>query len=311
MITINFVYWVAGLTFFAFALLSLRDRDNPKHFGNAAFWLLIAISMVAGDYLGDLGNGALVITLVAIAGFGQTGRALSVSEPADRPEMATKFGNRLFLLALVIPAVALLGTFVFKRTPDWIDSKQVTLISLTMGVILALAIGLIWLRPRLVVPLQEGRRLMDSVGWAAVLPQMLASLGAVFALSGVGEVVGGLMAQLIPEGSLIGAVVAFGLGMALFTMIMGNAFAAFPVMTAAIALPLLIGTHNGNPAIVCAIGMLAGFCGTLMTPMAANFNIVPAALLELKDRNAVVKAQFGTAIPLLIVNIALMYWLAF
>ena len=33
-----------------------------------------------------------------------------------------------------------------------------------------------------------------------------------------------------------------------------------------------------------AIGMLAGFCGTLMTPMAANFNIVPAALLELKDQ---------------------------
>lgn len=31
--------------------------------------------------------------------------------------------------------------------------------------------------------------------------------------------------------------------------------------------------------------MLSGFCGTLMTPMAANFNIVPAALLELSDRN--------------------------
>ena len=55
---------------------------------------------------------------------------------------------------------------------------------------------------------------------------------------------------------------------------------------------------------VGAIGMLAGFCGTLMTPMAANFNIVPAALLELKDRNGVIKAQIGTALPLLAVNIA-------
>ena len=65
--------------------------------------------------------------------------------------------------------------------------------------------------------------------------------------------------------------------MALFTMIMGNAFAAFPVMTAAIGVPLLIQHFGGDPAVVGAIGMLAGFCGTLMTPMAANFNIVPAA----------------------------------
>jgi len=123
--------------------------------------------------------------------------------------------------------------------------------------------------------------------------------------------VGGIVQQAIPQGSLLGAVIAYALGMALFTMIMGNAFAAFPVMTAAIGVPLLIRTYHGDPAVVCAIGMLAGFCGTLMTPMAANFNLVPAALLELKDKHGVIKRQVGTALPLLIVNIALIYWLAF
>ena len=83
---------------------------------------------------------------------------------------------------------------------------------------------------------------------------------------------------------MLAAVLAFGLGMALFTIIMGNAFAAFPVMTAAIGLPILIQGYGGDPAVVGAIGMLAGFCGTLMTPMAANFNIVPARLLELNDQ---------------------------
>jgi uncharacterized membrane protein len=140
---------------------------------------------------------------------------------------------------------------------------------------------------------------------------MLASLGAVFALAGVGDVVGGLMGRLIPEGSLFGAVLAYSLGMALFTIVMGNAFAAFPVMAAAIGIPLLIHGAGGNPAIVAAIGMLAGFCGTLMTPMAANFNLVPAALLDLKDRYGVIRAQIPTALPLLAVNIALLYWLAF
>ena len=209
-----------------------------------------------------------------------------------------------------IPATALIGTLLFKRLPAVFESRQVTLISLTLGVLLALAVAAAWLRPRPLVPLEEGRRLMDAVGWAAVLPQMLASLGAVFALAGVGDVIGEFARDVIPAGSLLGAVVAYGVGMALFTMIMGNAFAAFPVMAAAIGVPLLIQGYGGNPAVVCAIGMLAGFCGTLMTPMAANFNIVPAALLELRDRNGVIRAQILTALPLLAVNIALIYFLA-
>jgi uncharacterized membrane protein len=57
--------------------------------------------------------------------------------------------------------------------------------------------------------------------------------------------------------------------------------------------------------------MLSGYCGTLMTPMAANFNIVPAALLEMKDQNGVIKAQVLTALPVLIINILLMFLLAF
>jgi uncharacterized membrane protein len=95
--------------------------------------------------------------------------------------------------------------------------------------------------------------------------------------------------------------------MVVFTMIMGNAFAAFPVMAAAIGVPILIHADGGNPAVIGAVGMLAGFCGTLMTPMAANFNIVPAALLELRSQYGVVKVQVATAIPLLIVNILILY----
>lgn len=82
-------------------------------------------------------------------------------------------------------------------------------------------------------------------------------------------------------------------------------------MTAGIGLPLIVHQFHGNPAIVGAIGMLSGFCGTLMTPMAANFNIVPAALLELKDKNGVIKAQWPTAVLLLAVNTLLMYAFVF
>jgi len=312
MIGLGFLYTVAGLSFLGFALLSALDATHPKRFGNAAFYALIALSFLAGDRLGDLGNGVLVLALVGIAGFGLIGRgAPATTSPEERRAEAAMRKDRLFLPALIIPAVALIGTFAFKQFPALVDPKQATLVALTFGVILALAVCYAWLRPKLATPYQEGRRLMDGVGWAAVLPQMLASLGAVFAVAGVGDQVGLLVGQAIPHGSVIGAVIAYGLGMALFTMVMGNAFAAFPVMAAAIGVPLLIRSYGGDPAVVAAVGMLAGFCGTLMTPMAANFNLVPAALLELKDRNAVVKAQIGTALPLLVFNIALLYWFGF
>ena len=92
---------------------------------------------------------------------------------------------------------------------------------------------------------------------------------------------------------------------------MGNAFAAFPVMTAGIGLPLIVHQFGGNVTVMAAVGMLSGFCGTLMTPMAANFNIVPAALLELPDEYAVIKAQIPTALLMLAANTAIMYLFVF
>ena len=300
MIGLNLVYGVAGAVFALFAVLALADA--PRRPANAAFYALLSLSFFAGDRLGDLGNGMLAIALTAIATSGRL-RARPRDASPERPR-----GYALFAAALVIPATALVGTLLFKQVPALVEGRQATLVALTIGVVLALCVGYAWLRPGVATPFREGRRIMDDVGWAAVLPQMLASLGAVFALAGVGDIVGGLVGGAIPAGSLFGAVGAYAIGMALFTMVMGNAFAAFPVMAAAVGVPILVRQFGGDPAPIAAIGMLAGFCGTLMTPMAANFNLVPAALLELQDRNAVVKAQVPTALPLLLFNIALLWW---
>jgi uncharacterized membrane protein len=303
--------------FGAFAVLSLTDRTNRKRFGNAAFWGLFALNLIAGSWLGDLANGCIVLALAALATLRLIGRGDAATGEEERAALGERFGNKLFLPILIVLVTAVAGTLVYLYVylqlggPPFLERNRETFVLLCLGALIALAVAYAWLRPAPLAPLQEGRRLIDAVGWAAVLPMMLASLGLVLADTGVGATIGGLVLTVIPEGTVFPAVLAFGLGMALLTILTGNAFAAFPVMATAVGIPLLIQDYGGNAAVIGAIGMLAGFCGTLMTPMAANFNIVPAALLELKDQNAVIKAQIGTALPLLAINILFIYLFAF
>ena len=316
MITYEWLYILAGILFGIWALLSALDRSNGKRWGNAAFWGLLAASFLFGSHLSAFANGVLVLALVGIAGIGGLGRS---DPPTTTLEERLNFsqlkGNRLFIPALIVPFVAVAGTLLYNWTPlgetGLFEPRRETLLLFAIGVLVALVDAMVWLKPPLLAPAEEGRRLLDSIGWAAILPQMLAALGAVFALAGVGDIIGSLAGAVIPEGSVFLTVVVFCLGMAIFTMIMGNAFAAFPVMAAAIGIPLLIEGYGGNPAVIGAVGMLAGFCGTLLTPMAANFNIVPAALLELDDQNLVIKQQVWTAIPLWVCNVAIIYIGAF
>ncbi|HXL86726.1 MAG TPA: DUF979 domain-containing protein [Gemmatimonadaceae bacterium] len=316
MITLEHIYWLTGLMMAGVALVNSRDLTNPRRLNNTAFWGIYAITFLVGSGLPDLVNGFLVIGMVLVAsirGLGQGKRESSSRE--ERQVSAQRWGNKLFIPALTIPLVTVLGTFIFKKITvngsTLVDIKQVTVISLAIATLIALAVGMAMLRPPLSAPIREARRLLDAVGWAAVLPQMLAALGAIFAIAGVGNVVSGLAQRWIPLENPFTVVITYAIGMAVFTMIMGNAFAAFPVMTAGIGLPLIVQRFGGDPTIMAAIGMLSGFCGTLMTPMAANFNIVPTALLELPDENAVIKVQIPTALLLLAANILLMNFLVF
>ena len=311
MITAQHIFYLVGALFGAWAILSALDRTNPKRFGNAAFWGLIALSLIAGQWIGDLANGCLVLALAALASLKLLGRGAPLTSEAEQEASGQRYGNKLFLPIVVVLLTAVLGTLLYLYTPlretGLLEKNRETFILLCLGVLLALALIFAWLRPPALAPLQEGRRLIDAVGWAAILPLMLASLGLVLADTGVGTTIGGLLQAAIPPRTVLPAVVVYGVGMALFTILTGNAFAAFPVMATAIGVPLLIQSYGGNAAVIGAVGMLAGFCGTLMTPMAANFNLVPAALLELKDDYGVIKVQIATAIPLLLVNILIIY----
>jgi uncharacterized membrane protein len=297
-------------------VLNLRDPTNPKRWRNAVFWGAYAASLLFGSHLPDFVNGCLVIVLVLVAGLGGLGRGEpKTTSPEERAAGALRWGNRLFLPALLVPVCTRVATLTVRHLRaggvPLVDPKNLSLVALAFSALLALVAAMLVLRQPLVAPARECRRLMDLIGWAAVLPQMLAALGALFAGAGVGDRVAEIVGRFVPLDSPLAAVSAYTIGMALFTIVMGNAFAAFPVMTAAIGIPIIVRKLGGDPAVMAAIGMLSGFCGTLMTPMAANFNIVPAALLELPDKNGVIRAQVPTALLLLFGNTVLMYLLVF
>lgn len=315
-ISLTYIYYITGIFVAIIAFLAFKDKGNPKRFLTGTFWGLFAISFLFGNEIPPIYMGIVVILMAIIAGFGGV-RLGSYDEPTQKQRIARskQLGNKLFLPALLIPLITIIGTLGLKDVKlaglALLDKNNVTLVSLGVACVIALLVAMALTKEKGLQPLKESRRLMDAIGWAAVLPQMLATLGALFAVAGVGQVVSDLVGMAIPVDNRFMVVFAYTVGMALFTMIMGNAFAAFPVMTAGVGLPLIIHLHGGNPAILAAIGMFSGYCGTLMTPMAANYNIVPAALLDLPDKNGVIKAQTPTALLLLTVNVFLMYFLVF
>ena len=315
MIDLQWIYWLVGGTLLWTALRAARDRGNPRRFANALFWGLVAVTMLAAERMPPAVVGGIVVVLACLAAFGLGRGRFDEGTPAGREASARRLGNRLFIPALLIPVVAVLVAVPFADIEIGgsrvFGAQLTTLVGLGVACVLAVIAALLLTRSAPVAAIEQSRRLLDAIGWAALLPLLLATLGSVFAATGVGEAVAGLIRMLIPVENRFIVVVAYALGMAAFTMVMGNAFAAFPVITAGVGLPLLVQMHGADAASLAAIGMLSGYCGTLLTPMAANFNLVPAALLELRDPNAVIRQQVATALPLLACNIVLMYFIVF
>lgn len=313
MIGVVHVYGVIGALLLWIGALAIRDRTNPRRLTSGAFWLVISLLFLVGDHVPKAVAGAAVLALAALAGVGgvRAGKPLGDPDPTD----ARGLRHKLLVPVLLIPLVTVLGVLGLAKVQlggrALFEPTQATFVSLALACLVALAAGLGITRQRPPAAVAEARRLLEAIGWAALLPTLLAMLGSVLTSAGVGAALAALVRDHAPVDNRLVAVLAYGGGMTLLTMIMGNAFAAFPLMTAGLGLPILVQLHGAQPAALGAIGMLTGYCGTLMTPMAANFNIVPVALLGLPDQYAVIKAQLPTALPLLLANLVLLYFLAF
>lgn len=303
---------IAGLFVALVAVRIAREHGHPHRWGSAAFWAILAVIMVGGGLMPPVAVGYLLFTMVVLAAAKQVDAPRFRVISADVLEAsAQRLGNRLLHPVLLVPFVAIAGGLtldhVFRGDVRLVDPKQVSQVALGLGCLAGLLAAFRLTRERPEAAVAEGGRLLEVIGWTLILPQMLAALGGIFAKAGVGDEVARIVASVLPVQNPFVAVLAYCAGMALFTIMMGNAFAAFPVITIGIGIPFIVRMHGGSPAVMGALGMLSGYCGTLVTPMAANFNIVPVRLLELRDDNAVIRAQVPFALAIWVFNVIVMY----
>ena len=277
---------------------NLLDKENKARIGTTVFWLSLAIVLAFGRFLPNKVNGALVLLmcLPAILRQVKPGKNEPV-DPAYSEKMSQKLGNKIFIPSLSIGVFALIFA---------IFTKLGALVGVGVGVVFAILFLMAMNRDNKVKTFfDDSARMLSLIGPISMLPMLLGSLGAIFTKAGVGQVISEYVGYIIPEGNINVGIIVFALAMPLFTMIMGNAFAAITVITVGIGAPFVLAL-GANPTIVGMLALTCGYCGTLCTPMAANFNIVPVALLEMKDRFGVIKRQWLPAIIILVFQIVYM-----
>lgn len=292
------LYFVIGLICIYTAAANLRDKGNQKRYGTFVFWLTLGLMFVLGPWIPSLYTGILMCVMVAVPILRQVSRG-SQSDPSaeEAQNNYRKIGMKVFVPALSIGVFALAAALFTSISP---------LVGMGVGVFVAVTILMIYSRdnkPKIF--LQDCRRMMDIVGPLSMLPTLLAALGSVFTAAGVGNVIAQLVSNVIPSGNIVIGIIVYGVGMAVFTMIMGNAFAAITVMTVGIGAPFVL-SLGADPVVVGSLALTCGYCGTLCTPMAANFNMVPVAVLEMKDKNGVIKKQVLVGVIMLVLQIIYM-----
>lgn len=296
------LYILSGVVSLLTAISAWNDPEHPTRLGTTVFWGLLGIIFILGRWLSSALVGAMLVVMGLLTAFRQVKFGSLVGATDEfRERQAKRLGNLLFLPALSI-AVFAFGIAQFTNLGG--------LVGLGIGAVVATILALALTKAKVTVAAEDGSRLLQQIGAVSILPQLLTALGALFSAAGVGDVIAQGISRVIPAESILFGVSAYAVGMALFTFIMGNAFAAFAVITAGIGVPFVL-EHGANPAVIGALALTAGYCGTLMTPMAANFNIVPAAVLEMKDKNEVIRTQLSIALLLLVIHIILMLVLAF
>lgn len=295
------IYIFMGFMCMYTAFKNLKDKENPSQVGTFIFWFLLGIVLALGQWLPSLVSGILVVLMCLPAVFKKVAKGhADVPTVQETQANYQKIGMKIFAPTLCI------GIFAILCAMTGLGIGLSALNGVAIGVVLAMVILMFQNKGNTFkVFMKDSERMLSVVGPLSMLPMLLACLGAVFTQAGVGEVIAQVVGNIIPEGNVTVGIIVYAIGMMLFTMIMGNAFAAITVMTVGIGYPFVL-AYGANPTVIGMLALTCGYCGTLCTPMAANFNTVPVALLNMKKQFGVIRNQVLIAGIMIVVQIIMM-----
>ena len=298
-IGLNVVWVIIGLITIYAGIKNLLDKENPSRVGTAVFWGSFGIVCGFGSWLPAKVSGVLVLIMCLPPIFKKVKIGKTDNPTKEHTEQQfKKIGMKIFVPAFSV-AVCSLFFALF--------SNMSSMVAITVGVIVAMVLLMAFdtKQNKPAVFLNDSERFLGITGPLSMLPQLLGCLGGVFTAAGVGDVIAQLVEKIVPKGNVNIGIIVYAIGMVLFTMIMGNAFAAITVMTVGIGAPFVL-AYGANPVVIGMLALTCGYCGTLLTPMAANFNILPVAILNMKDRWGAIKNQVLVAIFMLVFQICYM-----
>ncbi len=297
------VYMVMGLLAIYTGIKNVFDKENSSRILTGGFWIILGIIIGFGRFINGMENGAVItgalIFIMVIPAILKKVKPGKIDKPTKEQSerLLEKNGMKVFIPALSIG----LSAIVFATF-----TELGAIVGVAVGVIIGVIFLMIMSKENTpTVFLKDTERLLSTVGPLSILPMLLAALGAIFTKAGVGEVIASYVEKIIPAGNVSVGIIVYALGMVFFTMIMGNAYAAITVMTVGIGGPFVL-AFGADPTIIGMLALTTGFCGTLLTPMAANFNIVPVAMLDMKNRFGVIKNQVVIACFMIVFQIAYM-----
>ena len=298
-IGLNVVWVIIGLITIYAGIKNLLDKENPSRVGTAVFWCSFGIVCGFGSWLPAKVSGVLVLIMCLPPIFKKVKIGKTDNPTKEHTEQQfKKIGMKIFVPAFSV-AVCSLFFALF--------SNMSSMVAITVGVIVAMVLLMAFdtKQNKPAVFLNDSERFLGITGPLSMLPQLLGCLGGVFTAAGVGDVIAQLVEKIVPKGNVNIGIIVYAIGMVLFTMIMGNAFAAITVMTVGIGAPFVL-AYGANPVVIGMLALTCGYCGTLLTPMAANFNILPVAILNMKNRWGAIKNQVLVAIFMLVFQICYM-----
>jgi len=236
------VYILCGFVSIATAIRGLKNEKS--RIGTFLFWFILGIIFIFGTVIPYKVTGGLLVVLAIITVTKQLhiGKFENISSQFKIAQ-SERLKNKIFIPAALIGIAAFL-ILQFKIGKTAIPPA----LGIGGGSLVALLAAAIIIKPKFNETNEDTSKLLMQIGATAILPQLLAALGAVFTKAGVGKVIAASISSVVPTGNIFVGIVIYAIGMVIFTMIMGNAFAAFSVITAGIGIPFII-KNGGNPAV--------------------------------------------------------------